>query len=115
MILAWGMEVAEARAAFIVDSQGFVIASRGNPPEGGFDGVGAELCYVMEQVESMDEDSGAVKTLELEFVNRRLIAVRGKLTDGSLVSVGFITSTRPNGDVVEVLLEQFTQWLEVRL
>ncbi len=42
--LAWSLELTRAHGGFVVDSQGFVIASRGNVPKDGFEGIGAELC-----------------------------------------------------------------------
>ena len=115
LLLDWAMEISRARAAFIVDSQGFVIASRGNPSSEGVVGLGAELCYIMDQVTEMDVDSGTVMSLELQFEAKRLTAFRGVLADDSTVSVGLISSARPPDDVIRVLTEQFTHWLRDRL
>ena len=46
--IAWCMSMSKAEAAFVVDSQGFVIASRGRIPGQGFEGTGAEMVCLLE-------------------------------------------------------------------
>ena len=115
LLLDWGMEVSHARAAFVVDSQGFVIASRGNVPGDGFAGVGAETCYLMEEIEGIDSEAGALRSIEMTFQNRTILGFRMLLSDGAATAVGFIISQRPSSAAMEVLVEQLTNWLAKRL
>jgi hypothetical protein len=91
VLLAWGLELCQARAAFVVDPQGFVIASRGNVPADGFDGTGAELAYGMEQLDRVDPEAGALHGIELQFEGRKVFAVRGEAASGLYV-LGFVGS-----------------------
>ncbi len=74
--LAWSLNKARSSAAFAVDPQGFVIGSAGNVPEDGFEGTGAELSYVMSQADVMSPEMGGLKTLALEYADRRIAGFR---------------------------------------
>lgn len=87
--LAWSLELTRAHAGFVVDSQGFVIASRGNVPRDGFEGIGAELCYAMDQLGRINPAGGALRLLELQFDANRLIGIRAEAGDLGTVLVGF--------------------------
>lgn len=115
LLLDWGIEVCQARAAFVVDSQGFVIASRGNVPADGFAGVGAETCYLMEEIEGIDSEAGPLRAIEMTFDNRTILGFRMILSDGAATAVGFIISQRPTSAAMEVLVEHLTNWLAKRL
>ena len=96
--LAWSLELSRSRAAFVVDSQGFVIASRGALPSGDFTATGAELCYTMGQLESFDHASGKLQALELQFDGYRLLGLRVLAeSDGPPFILGLVGS-RPIGD-----------------
>ncbi len=97
VFLAWSLELTRSRAGFVVDSQGFVIASRGNVPKDGFDGIGAELCYAMDQLDKISPESGHLRVLELGFTGSRItgIKIAGEAL-GPLV-IGFLGS-RPLTD-----------------
>jgi hypothetical protein len=84
--IAWCMNKSRAEAAFVVDSQGFVIASRGRVPSQGFEGAGAELICSIEQLERIAPDAGKLSCVDLDFHKRRL--------------VGFVASTDETTDYV---------------
>ena len=71
--IAWSMSMTRAEAAFVVDSQGFVIASRGRVPSQGFEGAGAELICSIEQLERIAPDAGNILCLDVDFDKRRII------------------------------------------
>lgn len=71
--LAWCMSITRSEAAFVVDSQGFIIASRGRVPGHGFEGTGAELICSVEQLERVDPDAGKLHWVELDFDRRRVV------------------------------------------
>ncbi len=80
--LAWCLQATRAEAAFVVDSQGFIIASRGRVPGQGFEGAGAELVCSVEQLERIEPDAGRLQWVDLDFDKRRI--------------VGFITPSETN-------------------
>lgn len=71
--LAWCMSITRSEAAFVVDSQGFIIASRGRVPGHGFEGTGAELICSVEQLERVDPDAGKLQWVDLDFDKRRVV------------------------------------------
>ncbi|HEX9022774.1 MAG TPA: hypothetical protein VF799_02940 [Geobacteraceae bacterium] len=71
--IAWCMSATRAEAAFVVDSQGFVIASRGRIPSHGFEGAGAELICSIEQLERIAPDAGKVLCVDMDFDKRRIV------------------------------------------
>lgn len=71
--ITWCMNITRSEAAFVVDSQGFIIASRGRVPGHGFDGTGAELICSVEQLERIDPDAGKLIWIDLDFDKRRVV------------------------------------------
>ena len=88
--LAWSLNKVRSSASFAVDPQGFVIGSSGNVPEDGFEGTGAELSYVMSQADVMNPEMGSLRSIALEFANRRLSGFRSEVTGGEGFVVAFI-------------------------
>lgn len=80
--IAWCIDVTRSEAAFVVDSQGFIIATRGRIPGHGFECTGAELIYTMDQLERIDPEAGKLLWIDLDFNKRRL--------------VGFVTPEKEN-------------------
>ncbi len=72
--IAWCMNAMRAEAAFVVDSQGFIIACRGRVPGHGFEGTGAELVCSVEQLLRIDPDAGTLLWVDLDFDKRRIVA-----------------------------------------
>lgn len=73
--IAWCMSLTRAEAAFVVDSQGFIIACRGRIPSHGFEGAGAEMICSIEQLERIAPDAGKLSCIDMEFDKKRLIGV----------------------------------------
>ena len=71
--IATCMAATRAEAAFVVDSQGFVIASRGRIPSQGFEGAGAELICSIEQLERIAPDAGRILCLDMDFDKRKIV------------------------------------------
>lgn len=101
--LAWSLELCRARAGFVVDPQGFVVATRGNVPANQFEGLGAEMAYAMEQLDRIDAESGSLLTLELQFASRRLLAVRVARNGSGSFVIGFV-GARPLTDEVRAAI-----------
>lgn len=71
--IAWCMQAMRAEAAFVVDSQGFIIATRGRVPSHGFECTGAELVYSMDQLERIDPEAGKLFWIDLDYDKHRLV------------------------------------------
>lgn len=99
VFLAWSLELCRARAAFVVDPQGFVVATRGNVPTDHFDGLGAELAYAMEQLDRIDTEAGSLLSIELQFASRRLMAMRVSGDRDNSFVIGYVGS-RPLADEI---------------
>ena len=90
-----------------MDSQGFVIASRGNVPDDGFEGTGAELCFAMEQMDKLDSSGAILKAVELQFESYTLAAIRVPTKDdtGSF-TLGFVGSRALMPEVRDAIIRQ---------
>lgn len=88
--IAWCMSALRAEAAFVVDSQGFVIASRGRVPGHGFEGTGAELVCSVEQLVRVDPEAGTLLWVDLDFDKRRIVAFVTATEDSGCFVVGLI-------------------------
>jgi len=88
--LAWSLNKVRSSAAFAVDTQGFVIGSSGNVPQDGFEGTGAELSYVLSQADVMNTEMGELRSIVLEFANRRVSGFRVESTEAKGFVIAFI-------------------------
>ncbi len=67
-LMHWCLELTGAESAFVVDRHGFVVASAGQDSRNDdFEGVGAELCYAMEQLDRLHPDNHKLKAVSLKF------------------------------------------------
>jgi hypothetical protein len=99
--IAWCMNATKAEASFVVDSQGFVIASRGRIPSQGFEGAGAELICSIEQLERIAPDAGTIRCIDVDFDRRRM--------------VGFVASTENTPQYVVGLVAPEPLLFDVKL
>lgn len=112
VFLAWSLELSRARAAFVVDPQGFVVATRGNVPSDHFEGLGAEMAYAMEQLNRIDGEAGPLLTIELQFASRRLVAVRADRGEEGSFVIGFVGARPLSDEVRGAILRQLAHSLE---
>lgn len=106
VLLAWSYELCQARAAFVVDAQGFVIGSRGNAPKEGFEGIGAELCFAMEQLDRIDPESGQLEALELHFGPTNILGIKTTDNEGGAFILGFVGPRAVHESVREAVHRQ---------
>ncbi|HTP65531.1 MAG TPA: hypothetical protein VMJ66_09090 [Geobacteraceae bacterium] len=88
--IAWCMSATRAEAAFVVDSQGFVIASRGRIPSHGFEGAGAELICSIEQLERIAPDAGKILCVDMDFDKRRIVGFVAAAEEAPPYVVGLV-------------------------
>lgn len=88
--IAWCIEVTRAEAAFVVDSQGFIIATRGRIPSHGFECTGAELIYAMDQLERIDPEAGKLLWIDLDFNKRHLVGFVTPEEEATYFIVGLV-------------------------
>jgi len=89
--ISWCMSMTRSEAAFVVDSQGFIIASRGRVPSQGFEGTGAELICSVEQLERVDPDAGKLIWVDLDFDKRRVVGFVTPARDSEYYVLGLIS------------------------
>jgi hypothetical protein len=88
--IAWCMSATRAEAAFVVDSQGFVIASRGIIPSHGFEGAGAELICSIEQLERVAPEAGKILCVDMDFDKRRIVGFVASAEEAAPYVVGLV-------------------------
>jgi hypothetical protein len=96
-LLEWSADISRASAAFVVDSQGFVVATRGETASDELVGVGADLCYAIEQLDRIEPEAGNLRSVEIEFSGQRITALKVENDEGQMVIISFIV-TLPMGD-----------------
>ena len=89
--IAWCIGITRAEAAFVVDSQGFIIATRGRIPGHGFECTGAEMIYAMDQLERIDPEAGKLLWIDLDFNKRRLVGFVTPMEDAAYFIVGLVS------------------------
>lgn len=105
-IISWCMSISRAETGFVVDSQGFVIASRGRIPYRGIEGAGAELVCSIEQLERIDPDAGKLLYVEIEFDKRRLLGFAAGSGEHSVYVAGFIAPGPLNMTIKQKIMQQ---------
>jgi hypothetical protein len=89
--IAWCMSLLRAEAAFVADSQGFIIASRGRVPGQGFEAAGAELICSVEQLERIAPDAGKLLWIDMDFDKSRVVSFITPTFDTEYYVVGLIS------------------------
>ncbi len=106
--ITWCMTVSRAEAAFVVDSQGFIIACRGRIPSQGFEGAGAELICSIEQLERIAPDSGKLSCVDLEFDKKRMIGFVTSTEENELYIVGLVSPETLTSQTKQKILHQIS-------
>lgn len=88
---SWCMEVTRSDAAFVVDSQGFIIASRGRIPGRGVECTGAEMVCAVELLERIDLDAGKLAWIDLDFDRRRIVGFIAPMENDEFYIVGLLS------------------------
>jgi hypothetical protein len=104
--IAWCMSLTRAEAAFVVDSQGFIIACRGRIPSHGFEGAGAEMICSIEQLERIAPDAGKLSFIDMEFDRKRLIGVVALSEGTDFYVVGLVSPEPLNISVKQKMTQQ---------
>ncbi len=104
--IAWCMSISRAETGFVVDSQGFVIASRGRIPSQGIEGTGAELVCSIEQLERIDPSAGRLLSVEIEFDNRRLVGFVANSGENNNYVAGLIAPEPLNTTIKQKIVQQ---------
>lgn len=104
--LAWAMEFTGAGAGFAVDPQGFVIGTAGERGPDGFEGLGAELSYVVGQATGMAEGDEILDGIGLVFSGRMVVGFRSPVAGAEGFIVAFVNPVRYDGRVRNQLFSQ---------
>ncbi len=104
--LTWSLEETRATAGFVVDAQGFVLASRGPAPGDGFEGIGALLLAGMDQLDTVDPAAGRARLLELQLEHGFLVGVRADAGELGRMLIGFQGARWLTDDVRDRLVRQ---------
>ncbi|MRR57111.1 MAG: hypothetical protein EG824_02695 [Deltaproteobacteria bacterium] len=107
--IAWCMSLTRAEAAFVVDSQGFIIASRGRVPGHGFEGTGAELICSVDQLERVDPDAGKLQWVDLDFDKRRVVGFITPPRDSEYFVIGLMAPDSAYHSLKQVINRQIVE------
>ena len=107
--IAWCMSMSKAEAAFVVDSQGFVIASRGRIPGQGFEGTGAEMVCLLEQLERVAPDAGRISCIDMEFDKKRIFGAIAATDEQDFYVVGLVSPEPMNHMSKQRIIQQIVR------
>jgi hypothetical protein len=107
--IAWCMSSTRAEAAFVVDSQGFVIASRGRIPSQGFEGAGAELICSIEQLERVAPEAGRILCVDMDFDKRRIVGFVASSEESAPFVVGLVAPEALRNETKHKITQQIVQ------
>ncbi len=110
-VLAWCLDVAQAKAAFVVDPEGFVIAHRGDWRFEDLEAVGSQLLDVKERAERI-EQAGGVRLIALELESFSLSGMILSLQDGGAMLVGFVDAKELGREGQKAIAAQITKNVE---
>jgi hypothetical protein len=102
--LSWCLAAAAASAAFVVDSQGFIIAASSEETREQYRGAGAELGYAAEQLARFDSGAGALRAIEVEYKRRMVTILRVGGDEALLITL--VSSAAISQQVRSLILEQ---------
>ena len=89
--LAWSLNKVRSSAAFAGRSSRLLSSARAATfPEDGFEGTGAELSYVMSQADVLKPEMGELRSVELEYADRRVAGFRVESADAKGFLIAFI-------------------------
>jgi len=103
-LLAWAIDICHASIGFVVNSEGFVIANWGDAESTRVDGLGADLCLALDELERTDPGGGRLQTVCLRFEMHWVIALRTSHGESSAFTVGLISNV--------LLIEQLNDVLD---
>lgn len=98
-LVAWCVSQSSADGALVVNSQGFVIAAHGFAPTEDYDGLGAELRLVMEQLSHLDAEGERLRTLCFELRDKWSMGLHVKLDDEHDYVLGIVGSNLVSNEV----------------
>lgn len=110
-LLGWCLEVTRAKAAFVVDPEGFVIAHRGDWRFEHLEAVGSQLLDVKERAERI-EQAGSAKLIALELESFSLSGMVFALEGGGAMLVGFIDSKELGREAQKAIAAQVAKDLD---
>lgn len=110
-LLAWCLEVAQAKAAFVVDPEGFVIAHCGDWKFEDLEAVGSQLLDVKERAERI-EQAGSAKLIALELESFSLSGMIFSLQGDGAMLVGFVDAKELGKEAQKAIAGQVMKNLE---
>jgi hypothetical protein len=110
-LLDWCLGLTRAVAAFVVDPEGFVLGGRGMIDEDQLEGTGAELSYIMQQVDAINPQAGPLKSMELEFGDLRIVGIRSDMPQARGFVLGFVDSQHISEELSRALFQQLAHSL----
>lgn len=92
-----------SEVAFVMDSQGLVVASRGAMDSSLIEGIGARLLIAFEQADQMSELGGGSQSIAIEIGKRWLTGFRVRRGEAQVLTVGVLGPRVVSRDTREAL------------
>lgn len=89
-LLQWAMPLAEAVSAFVMDPEGFAIATKGDLVGENAQAVGAQLMVTMAEADRVEYPATPALVMSVEYASTTLTGVRVERDPGQAFTIGFL-------------------------
>jgi hypothetical protein len=95
-LLQWAMELTSSSAAFVMDPEGFAIATRGSVVGEDAQAIGAQLMVTMAEADRAEHPGTPALAVAVDYAASTLTGLRVEREPGQVFTIGFLASHTPS-------------------
>jgi len=95
-LLQWAIELTSSSAAFVMDPEGFAIATRGTLLGEDAQAVGAQLMVTMAEADRSEHPGTPALALAVDYASSTLTGLRVERDAGQVFTIGFVAGHTPS-------------------
>ena len=95
-LLQWAIQLTSSSSAFVMDPEGFAIATRGSLVGEDAQAVGAQLMVTMAEADRAEHPGTPALALAVEYASSTLTGLRVEREVGQVFTVGFVAAHTPS-------------------
>lgn len=105
-LLQWAIELTSSSSAFVMDPEGFAIATRGVLVGEDAQAVGAQLMVTMAEADRAEHPGTPALALTVDYASSTLTGLRVEREAGQVFTIGFVAASPPTPQQREVVCAQ---------
>jgi hypothetical protein len=95
-LLGWAMELTSSSSAFVMDPEGFAIATRGSLLGEDAQAVGAQLMVTMSEADRAEHPGTPALAVAVDYASSTLTGLRVERDAGQVFTIGFVATHTPS-------------------